>query len=167
MFVKQLFRKTWFKITLEVLFFILLYLAFRAYKQMELIEGPAPQISEISIQQRAIDLHASAKPVLVHFWATWCPICKLEQDSVEELSKDYQVISVAMQSGSDKEIKEYMTEHGINFQVINDQSGRIVSQYGVAAVPASFIVDANNEIVSKEVGYTTGWGLRFRLWLAR
>ncbi|NQY94051.1 MAG: protein disulfide oxidoreductase, partial [Campylobacteraceae bacterium] len=37
----------------------------------------------------------SDKPVLVHFWATWCPICKFESPNVETISKDYEVITIA------------------------------------------------------------------------
>lgn len=48
------------------------------------------------------------KPLLIHFWATWCPICALEEQNIETISKDYQVITIATQSGSSEEIKEYL-----------------------------------------------------------
>ena len=163
---KQIIKKRWVKILLEILFFVLLYLSLRAYQQWDMISGSAPQFEAITLQQRAIDLYSNPKPTLVHFWATWCAVCKLEQDSIVDLSKDYNVITIAMQSGSDQEIKDFMAEHKLDFQVINDKSGELVNRYGVVAVPASFVVDSNNQITSKEVGYTTEWGLRLRLWLA-
>jgi hypothetical protein len=42
----------------------------------------------------------------------------------------------------------------------------IAAQWGVRAVPASFIVDGAGQIRFLEIGYTTGAGLRLRLWLA-
>ena len=40
-------------------------------------------------------------------------------------------------------------------------------RYGVGGVPASFILDADGRIAFHERGYTTQWGLRLRLWLAK
>ena len=50
--------------------------------------------------------------------------------------------------------------------MVNDPDGRLAGAWGVHAVPATFIVDTNGEIRFVEVGYTTGLGLRLRLWLA-
>lgn len=164
---KLLLKKRWVKIILEVLFFVLLYLGLRAYMQRDVISGTAPQIQAATINQQSFDLHASKqKPVLVHFWATWCGICKLEQDSIEALSKDYNIMTIAMQSGSNDDVQSYLAEHNLNFAVINDDEGKFVSAYGVRGVPASFVVNSRNEITASEIGYTTNWGLRFRLWLA-
>ena len=165
--IKTLLKKRWVKWTLEILFFVVLYLALRAYMQRDMISGQAPDIQASTIEQQAFNLRAAdTKPVLVHFWATWCGICKLEQDSINSLSQDYHVITIAMQSGSDDEVKGYIQEHELNFKVINDQDGTFVERYGVVGVPASFVVNSKNEIVASEVGYTTPWGLRLRLWLA-
>jgi len=164
---KTILKKRWVKWTLEILFFVLLYLALRGYMQRNMISGQAPDIQATTIAQQGFNLHASnAKPMLVHFWATWCGICKLEQDSIDALSKDYHVITIAMQSGSDDEVKTYLKDHDLKFKVINDIDGIFVDRYGVSGVPASFVVNSKNQIVASEVGYTTPWGLRLRLWLA-
>ena len=165
--IKTILKKRWVKRTFEILFFVVLYLVLRGYMQRDMISGQAPDIQATTIEQQAFNLHASeTKPILVHFWASWCGICKLEQDSIDALSEDYHVMTIAMQSGSDDEVKTYLKEHDLSFKVINDIDGTFVERYGVAGVPASFVVNSNNEIVASEVGYTTPWGLRFRLWLA-
>jgi len=164
---KLLLKKRWVKITLEVLLFVVLYMVLRAYMQRDMVSGVAPPIQATTIQQQNFNLATSQpKPVLVHFWATWCGICKLEQDSIQSLSKDYNVITIAMQSGSDEEVHAYLDEHNLNFRVINDVEDKLVNAYGVQGVPASFIINNENKIFSSERGYTTGWGLRLRLWFA-
>ncbi|MGE0082668.1 MAG: protein disulfide oxidoreductase, partial [Thiohalomonadaceae bacterium] len=42
----------------------------------------------------------------------------------------------------------------------------LAARYGVRAVPTTFIIDGAGRIRFREVGYTTGPGLRLRLWLA-
>lgn len=164
--IHHVLKKRWVKYTLEILFFVLLYLGLRAYMQRDMVQGVAPDIVSTTLTQQAFQLSTSDKPVLVHFWATWCGICKLEQDSIQALSRDYPVITIAMQSGSDEEVQAYLTEHQLDFAVINDESGDLSTRYGIQGVPASFVVNSDGKIVASERGYTTGWGLRLRLWWA-
>ena len=71
-----------------------------------------------------------------------------------------------MQSGGSAEITRYMQEQKINFPVVNDTDGMPSGTWGVRGVPTSFIITPDGQIRFVEVGYTTGLGLRFRLWLA-
>jgi thiol-disulfide isomerase/thioredoxin len=165
--LRRYLQKPWVKFPLEVLFFVLLYLGLRAYMQRDMAQGLAPDFQATTLNQQAFQLTEVSKPVLVHFWATWCGICKLEQASIQAISADYPVITIAMQSGSDVEIQDYLNEHQLDFAVINDQFGELSARYGVQGVPASFIVNSQREIVAAERGYTTEWGLRLRLWWAK
>ena len=106
------------------------------------------------------------KPLLIYFWASWCPICGLTDDSIEALSKDYAVISVASHSGSSHEVAEFMANGGLSFPVIIDEDGSMAAGWGVPGFPASFIVDEQSKIRFSLMGLTTGLGLRARMWLA-
>jgi peroxiredoxin len=106
------------------------------------------------------------RPVLVHFWAEWCPICRLEQGSIEALSRDYRVISVATTSGNADEVRAHMQSEGLSFPVLLDEEGDLARAWGVRGVPASFVIDSSGRIANAMVGYTSGIGFRIRLWLA-
>jgi len=106
------------------------------------------------------------KPLLIHFWATWCPTCKLEASNIQSLSKRYNVLTVAVKSGSDEEINTYLKDKELNFKVINDQEGILAQQFSVQAFPTTFIYDKNNTLSFSEVGYTSTWGLLLRMWWA-
>lgn len=108
----------------------------------------------------------AGKPVLVHFWATWCPICDLEKDSIESISHDYPVISVASWSEGLSEVSAYMTKNNLSFPVMLDDSGEIAGDFGLQGVPTSFILAPDGEITFVETGYSTETGLRLRLWYA-
>ncbi len=106
------------------------------------------------------------KPILVHFWATWCPTCKVEAGNIDTISNSYQVITIGVKSGSNEEIKKFMKNNELSFMVVNDNLGRIANEFNIAAYPTTFIYDKNRELVFSEVGYTSTWGLWLRMWWA-
>ena len=67
------------------------------------------------------------KPVVLHFWATSCPACKLEAPNIETISKEYDVLTIAVNSGTNEQIKAYMEESGLSFNVFNDEEGAACS----------------------------------------
>ena len=103
------------------------------------------------------------KPILVHVWATWCPICKAEADNIQRVSKLYEVISIAVNSGSDYDIHTYMKERDLNFNVINDKDSILAQKLHIAVYPTTFIYDKNGNLVFSEVGYTSSFGLWIRM----
>lgn len=137
------------------------------YRAQSLVEGMAPELQGRLVDDGQLSTltHPTQGPVLVHFWATWCPICKLEEGSIEALSRRYRVISVAMQSGDAGAVRGYLQERGLSFPTIPDPSGAIAARWGVHVVPASFILNREGRIRFRILGYNTGLGLRARLWL--
>jgi len=107
------------------------------------------------------------KPVLVHFWATWCPTCKFESPNIEKISKDYEVITIAVQSGSKEEIETYLDEHKLTFKVVNDEKGYYSRMFNIKAFPTTFIYDKDKNLKFSEVGYTTIAGLYSRMALSK
>ena len=151
----------------EICLIIIVLLLLKAWVQRDVVSGIAPNIQAIALNGQVIDLHKiKEKPILLHFWATWCPVCKLEQSSIENISKDHRLISIAMQSGTNQELKQFMQEEKLSFDVINDQFGLISKKYNVRGVPATFIINKENQIKFIEIGYTTEIGMRLRLWWA-
>lgn len=103
------------------------------------------------------------KPLLIHFWATWCPTCKFEAPNIEKISQDYEVITIAVQSGTNEEVKKYLDEHKLTFKVVNDGDGIFAQKFNIKAYPSTFIYDENKNLRFTEVGYTTTFGLYFRM----
>ena len=106
------------------------------------------------------------EPLVVHFWATWCPTCKFEASNIEKISENYQVITVAVNSGSNEEISAYMKEHNLEYTVINDKSGALAKKFGIEAYPTTLIYDKKGKLKFTEVGYSTTLGLKARLELS-
>jgi len=153
---------------LEAILVAALFLGLRAWLQQDMASGAAPPLAGTTLDGQAFDLEAfPERPVLVHFWASWCRICRLEQDSIAAIARDWPVITVAIQSGYAPAVRAFLEQEGLDFPVINDPDGVLARRWGVVGVPASFIIDKHQRIVFRERGYTTGAGLRARLLLAR
>jgi thiol-disulfide isomerase/thioredoxin len=106
------------------------------------------------------------KPLLIHFWAISCPACKLEAPNIDRVSKKYEVLTIAVNSGSDESVKRYMQENAFSFNVLNDKDGSWAKQFKIKVYPTSFFYDPQGELRFTEVGYTTTAGLLARFeWL--
>ncbi len=133
-----------------------------------------PELSSTQLPQLQVQLldGSSYKPeegkaLVLHFWATWCPTCKLEASNIEAISKDYEVLTIAVNSGDNAKIKAYMADKGLTFRVVNDKEGVLAKQFHVEGYPTTFIYDAKGELKFSEVGYTSTVGLLARLKLSQ
>jgi thiol-disulfide isomerase/thioredoxin len=161
-------NKGWRNRIIQILLFFLLVAGIRFWQQRDMVSGAAPVLQGMTLAGQSYTLPTHPDhPVLVHFWASWCPICRTEQGSIDDIAHDNpNVITVAMQSGKSDAVASHLREQGISFPVLNDPDGSIARAWGVHAVPVSFIIAPDGKIRFVEVGYTTGIGLRLRLWLA-
>lgn len=152
----------WRKLVLEFLVIVLLFFGIRYYQHQEILQGEALVIEGTLLNGAQLDWSAyQGKPLLIHFWATWCSICRFEEQSIQSISKDYNVLSIA--SWSD-DTRDYMLKQGLSFTTLEDINGEWAIRYGVKAVPASFMVNSEGNIEFIETGYSSEIGLRLRLW---
>jgi len=136
-------------------------------RQPKMSDTALPSLSLEGISGKSIDLsHFKGKPLVIHFWATWCPTCKLETSNINNLSKNYNVITVAVNSGSNQKIQEFLKQKGVDFEVVNDTQGVTAKAFNVEVFPTTFFYDATGNLAFIEVGYTTEVGLEARMqWL--
>jgi len=159
-------RKNWLPWLLYIVLFLVVMLSANWWKSRDALNGNLSEFSGELMDGTTFTISEfSGKPVLFHFWATWCPICDLEIDSIESISHDYQVISIASWSEGKTEVKAYMKENQLTFPVMLDNNGELAQTFGLKGVPASFILSPTGEISFVETGYSTEMGLRLRLWL--
>jgi len=132
------------------------------YKSSDLNKEPLNAIN-LTLFNGDKYIYPTNKPILVHFWATWCPTCSLEASNIQKISQDYEVITIAVKS-KEEEIKKYMKDNNLNFKVVNDKSGFIAREFKIAAYPTTFIYDKDKNLAFSEVGYTSTFGLWLRMW---
>jgi len=96
------------------------------------------------------------KVVFLNFWATWCGPCRDEMPSMEALygrykEKGLEILAVNMRE-SPEQVLAFMTNNRLSFPALLDADGRVGSAYGVQAIPSSFLIDREGNIVSRIVG---------------
>ncbi|UOG93250.1 MAG: protein disulfide oxidoreductase [Candidatus Thiothrix sulfatifontis] len=161
-------KRRWPRWLLEALIILAIIFGVRTWQQRGMLDGEAPDFERTALNGDVIHLdNYRGKPVLLHFWASWCPMCELEQGSISGIAKDWKVITIAFQSGGAEEVQRYMEREKITEWVtIVDEDGSLSGQYGIKGVPTSYVLDEEGIIRFREVGLTSGWGLRLRLWMA-
>ena len=151
----------------EVLLVVAVDYGVHLWQTRDAPSGPAPALAGPLLDGAAFDLSRErGRPVLVHFWASWCPVCGLQDGAVASVARRHRVVTVALQSGGAGEVRRHLREAGVEFPVILDPDGSLAARWGVRGVPTSFVIDGSGRIRFVEVGYTSGIGLRSRLWLA-
>jgi len=150
-----------------VIFAVMLFVASNLLSYLrspELTNGSLPRIEATLIDGSSFkSKETEGRALVVHFWATWCPTCKAEASNIQALSEEYEVLTIAVNSGSDDALRRYMQQNGYRFRVLNDAEGQWAARFNVEVFPTTFIFDAKGELRFTEVGYTTTLGLKGRL----
>jgi thiol-disulfide isomerase/thioredoxin len=108
---------------------------------------------------------SQAEPVLLYFWASWCPVCKAVSPAVEALRDEYAVVTVALSSGSREEVLSFAREHDLGFVIVNDEGGDLARTWNVRGTPTIAVL-YRGQVTSMTSGITTPPGISMRLWLA-
>ena len=105
--------------------------------------------SEVSLSDYA------GTPVVLNFWASWCPPCKSEMPDFEEASKTYEgkvaFMMVNLTDGGRETVdtaKAYIEEQGYTFPIYFDTQQEAAIGYGVVSIPTTYFIDAQGGVVA-------------------
>ncbi len=164
-------RRRWLRWLVDLALIGALVAGVGLWQTRDVPSGPAPAFSTARHDGGTVSLEGwrAAHPqraVALYFWAEWCPLCRASEGTVDRLQRDWPVLTVAMQSGGAEQVAAHLAERGLAWQSAVDSDGAIAARYGLRGVPAFVIIDRHGQIRFAEMGYTTGPGLRLRLWWA-
>ncbi len=118
---------------------------------------PAPDFKLTSLDGKPVTLAGSkGKVILLNFWATWCGPCRAEIPDLVELQNKYkdrlQILGLVVDDDDQDAIKEFAEKFGINYPVAIAGDDIRFQYGGIAALPTSFVLDAEGRIVQKHEG---------------
>ncbi|MHB1405260.1 MAG: peroxiredoxin family protein [Desulfitobacteriaceae bacterium] len=123
----------------------------------------APDFELGSVDGKAIKLSSlRGKKVIVNFWATWCPPCRLEMPEMEKFytknkNEEIEILAVNLTKAEKNraDVPVFIEAYGITFPVLLDENSDVARLYNVSSIPASFILDTQGVIREKIVGPMT------------
>jgi thiol-disulfide isomerase/thioredoxin len=109
------------------------------------LTGPAISLSQFS-----------GKPVLINFWASWCPPCRSELPALQAAFEQYghQIGFIAVDvKESPETVAAFVQEMGLTFPVALDTAGQVSNElYQVRGIPTTIFVDAQGVVSARHVG---------------
>lgn len=89
-------------------------------------------------------------PVLLNFWATWCPPCKAEMPALQNFYEQYgdrvAVVGVNWDHSLD-DARQFLENQGITYPNLIDRQGKVFVKYGLTGLPTSFWLDERGVIM--------------------
>ncbi len=95
----------------------------------------------------------SKQPVLLYFWATWCPHCRKAPEKLKKLmgrydSDELMILAVDVGSGDSLErVKRYRDKNHIPYTILYDKGSRVTRSYNVRGIPLFILIDTDGNIV--------------------
>jgi len=121
-------------------------------------KAPASTVVE-TLDGKSFDIgqYVGKTPMVIEFWATWCPLCKQLEPTMVDVAKRYgskvKFIGVAVSVNQTPErVKLYAEKHGLPLEVYYDRKGAAADGYDAAATSYVVIVDKAGTVVYTGLG---------------
>jgi thiol-disulfide isomerase/thioredoxin len=117
----------------------------------------APKAPAWQLKTQSGDTISSAQfngqATILHFWATWCPYCKVLQPKLVELEKKYQqqgikLVAISFNEDNDAIPQDELAARGYNFPTAVN-GDKVAELYGVRGTPSTFFINKNNQVIFK------------------
>lgn len=98
------------------------------------------------------------KPVVLNFWATWCPVCVKRMGTLNSFAKKFQdkggvVLAVSEDRGGLNTVRAYFARHNYsNLDIYLDNTGQLMHAFEAGGLPTSVFIDAEGKEVGRLVG---------------
>ena len=158
----------------EALALVAIFIGISAYQARHLLatEGQlAPALNAATLQGTRYDLaEIKDRPVLIYFFAPWCPYCSASASNLVRLrewrdAEALEILIVALDWESAEQIQAYADKHALNMPVLLGDA-LVARDWKIVGFPTYYVLDSEHQVVSRDFGYSTQLGLWWRSWFA-
>jgi thiol-disulfide isomerase/thioredoxin len=124
----------------------------------------APVVAHAGTVNELVSIEAQGKTTVLYFFAPWCQICHLSIGNLQaqyEKNNNIAVIAIALDYSDKAEVLAFVDQHKLTFPVVLGTQ-QIKSAFNIKAYPSYYILDKNNIIMARSLGYSTELGLYLR-----
>lgn len=111
----------------------------------------APAFTGVALSGRKIRFPQDygGKVVLIDFWATWCPPCRVEFPHLREAYQKFhdrglEIVGLSLDAHHGipaDNVRRFLKDSNAPWEVVYDGTAEIAAQYQVSAIPTTFLVD--------------------------
>jgi thiol-disulfide isomerase/thioredoxin len=108
-------------------------------------------------------------PVVLNFWASWCPPCRAEMPALQAIYEEYggKVMVLGVNTSNQdarSDMLSFLEDARLSFPILEDIDGSVQQQYAIISLPTTFFINADGSITEVVVGGPmTEAGLRARI----
>jgi cytochrome c biogenesis protein CcmG, thiol:disulfide interchange protein DsbE len=121
-------------------------------------EAPDFRLPDLNGNQVALSDHRG-QVVLINFWATWCPPCRVEMPEFEAVYREYHDEGFEILGVDQREpvelVEEFITERGFSWIFLLDEDFDVSREYAATSIPKSILVDRDGTVVQIWTGPLT------------
>jgi cytochrome c biogenesis protein CcmG, thiol:disulfide interchange protein DsbE len=151
---------------ISVLFLLLFAFALNLYAQQtdKNKKIPAADVKTLeNLNFNTSELSNNQKPIVISFWATWCKPCITELNAMSELYAEWvektgvKIIAVSIDDARNMaKVAPFINGKGWDYDVYLDPNGNFKRAMNVNAIPHTFLVNHDMEIVWQHNSYAPG-----------
>ncbi len=114
--------------------------------ELETIDGDVLQLSDLQGQK-----------VLLNFWATWCPPCRVEIPDLQAYHESHDDVMIVAVNATETEnsirnVTGFVEEYGMTFNVVLDENTIVTDKYEAYSLPTSYLLNSDGTIYQKIIG---------------
>lgn len=128
----------------------------------EAIDAPDFSLEDVDGNPVVLDSLLAKGPVFMSYWALWCKMCIKELDALKPYYDEFSKMGMSMlaisqdKARSVPQVKPFAQSHKWKYVVVLDPDNVMRALYDVQAMPSSFIINQDKQIVFTHQGYKTG-----------
>jgi cytochrome c biogenesis protein CcmG/thiol:disulfide interchange protein DsbE len=116
------------------------------------VNFPAPELVLNDLNGNKVNIADYRQQiVMINNWATWCPPCKAEMPTLNKYFKAHSgqgFMLFGVNAGDPtKDVANYVNDYGLTFPVLLDPNTRTLSSFRNDALPSSYVIDHNGNVI--------------------
>jgi cytochrome c biogenesis protein CcmG, thiol:disulfide interchange protein DsbE len=122
-------------------------------KKFPAVDFELPSVSGSSVR---LSKYRGERPVLIYFWATWCPYCLSVRPEISRLREkmgpnEMEILGINV-GGSDsfERLKRFQEGHPVSWPILYDGDGKVSKAYGVQGIPLFVLVNKEGNVVYRD-----------------
>jgi len=153
---------------IQAIVFFTIFQALSMFREVDMLSTgevvTQQNITLKTLDNKTIELNSIENTTVIYFFAPWCQICHMSISNLQDIyekNDHINVVAVALDFVDQKEVFEFSSQHQLTFPIAlgNEQ---IKAQFKIKGYPSYYVIDEENTVVAKSMGYSSEIGLFLR-----